>query len=568
MKSSGSRQTLLPEWIRDYDRSRFTGDLFAGITVGVVLVPQGMAYALLAGVPPIYGLYASLIPLFVYSFFGTSRHLAVGIVAIDSLIVAAGIASMAPSTPADALALAFMLALMVGLIQMVMGALRFGFVVNLLSRPVITGFTGAAAIIIGLSQLKHLLGVPLGRNLNVFFLLSEAIEKVGATHIPTLLIGLAGIIILVLCRKQFPRIPGPLTAVVLSTLAVIFLNLDEGGVSVVGIIPSGLPSLAVPAFTMESVEALLPTALTLALVQFMGVISLSKVFAAKHGYQIYPSRELVVLGAMNVAGSFFQSVPVSGSYSRSAVNEQSGAQTSLANGIAALLVGLVLLFLTPVLKMLPIPIFAAIIMVSAFGLIDVREVRYLLTTKVVDGTIALITFIATLTLGIHQGVLVGVGISVIAVMYRISKPNVAILGHLPDSRSFRDVENHALAHEFDGVVILRIDASFSFANADRLRYVITSTVRKRDAKAVILDASTVNDMDSTALAVLSDTNNVLRENGVDMYIASARQPVLDVLNASGVSAEIGGDHFFLSPHRAVLHVLSSWGRESEYRSRI
>jgi len=566
MSASGSQIPFLPEWLRDYDRSRFSGDLIAGITVGVVLVPQGMAYALLAGVPPVYGLYASLIPLLIYALFGSSRHLAVGIVAIDSLIVAAGIAAMAPDTPAEILALTFSLALMVGLIQILMGLLRFGFVVNILSRPVITGFTSAAAIVIGLSQLKHLLGVNLGRNLNVFSLLGEAVEKFGEVHIPTFVIGLLGMGILILCRKRYPSVPGPLLAVVLSTVAVILLQLDEGGVAVVGAISSGLPDLSAPAFSLESMKALLPTALTLSLVQFMGVISLGKVFAARHGYQIQPNRELMVLGTMNAVGSFFQSIPVSGSYSRSAVNVHSGAQTSFSNAIAAILVGLVLLFLTPLFSSLPIPIFASIIMVSAFGLIDVKEVRYLLKTKAIDGVIALVTFAATLSLGIHQGVLVGVGMSVIAVMYRISRPNVAVLGHLPNTRSFRDVENHAMAREFEGVLILRIDASFSFANADRLRYVITTGVQERNARAIIIDASTVNDLDSTALAVLSDTNKSLRANGAELFFAGARQPVLEVLNASGVSAEIGGDHFFLSPHRALLHILASWGREAEYRA--
>ena len=563
MESANTALSLVPDWIRGYDRARFRGDVIAGVTVGVVLVPQGMAYALLAGVPPVYGLYASLIPLLIYSLLGTSRHLAVGVVAIDSLIVAAGIALLAPTTTEQYLGHVFTLAIMVGVIQIIMGSLRFGFVVNLLSRPVITGFTAAAALIIGMSQLKHLLGIGLERNLNVFILLTEAVDRIGETHLLSFAIGAAGILILILCRKVWPKIPGPLVAVVMSALAVILFNLDQAGVAIVGTIPAGLPSLSVPAFSMDSIKALMPIAITLSLIQFMGVISLGKVFAAKHSYRIFPNRELVVLGTMNVAGAVFQSIPVSGSFSRSAVNERSGAQTPFSNAIAALLIGLVLLFFTPLFYSLPIPIFASIIMVSAFGLIDVREVRYLLTIKAIDGVLALLTFAATLTLGIHQGVLVGVGMSVIVIMYCISFPNVAILGRLPGSRSFRNILNHPEAEQFDDILLLRVDASFSFANADRLRDVITREVGKRQSRAVILDASSINDLDTTALAVLADTHSVLKEQGVGLYIGGAKTNVLAVFKASGLAEDMGEDHFFLSPHRALTYVLKRWGRDTE-----
>ncbi|MDE2995213.1 MAG: sulfate permease [Bacteroidota bacterium] len=551
---------LVPEWWSGYSRAHLTGDLTAGITVGVVLIPQGMAYALLAGVSPVYGLYASLVPLLIYSLFGTSRHLAVGVVAIDSLIVAAGVASLSPASDAEALSLTFLLALMVGIIQIAMGLLRFGFVVNLLSRPVITGFTGAAALIIGFSQLDHMLGMDLGRNLNIFVLLGEAGTRLGETHLPSLLIGAVGIAVLVACRKLFPRIPGPLLVVVLSTAAVLGLNLESRGVELVGAIPSGLPAPAMPVFTVATIKALFPTAVTLSLIQFVGVISLGKLFAARHGYRIAPNRELTVLGMMNAIGSAFQSIPVSGSFSRSAVNERAGARTPLANGVAALLIGLVLLFLTPAFAWLPIPIFASIIMVSAFGLIDVREVRFLLGTKAVDGIIALLTFLATLLLGIHQGILTGIGLSVIAIMYRISRPHIAVLGLLAESRSFRSVVNHPSARQFDGILLLRVDASFNFANADRVRDAIIAQVREREVRAVILDATSINDLDSTALAMLEDTYHILAEAGTSLLIAGAHQPVIDVLQAAGLWEEMGAERFFLSPWRALTHTLKAWNQ--------
>lgn len=554
-------------WLRHYDAARFRGDLLAGITVGVVLIPQGMAYALLAGIPPVYGLYASLVPLFIYSIFGTSRHLAVGVVAIDSLIVAASIAALAPASGEGYMEHVFALALMVGVIQLALGFLKFGFIVNLLSRPVIAGFTTAAVLIIGFSQLKHLLGIGISQNLNIFVLLAEAFSKLGELHVQTFAVGAAGIAILVGGKRFFPRLPGPLLAVFISSLAVYFLNLDEQGVAIVGTIPSGLPSMGVPSFSLQSLKALLPTALTLSMIQFMGVISLGKISAARHGYQVQPNRELIALGAMNLVGSFFQSQPVSGSFSRSAVNEQTGAQTPFANAIAAALVGLTLLFFTPLFYYLPIPVFASIIMVTAFGLIDVRELRYLFKTKAVDGSIALATFFSTLVIGIHQGVLVGVALSVIAIMYRISRPNVAVLGHLHHTRSFRDIRNHASAHEFKDIVMMRVDASFSFSNANRIRDIVLRQVRVKDARALILDATTVNDLDTTALAVLSDINKVLQDRGIQIYIAGAKQKALDLMRASGVMQEIGEEHFFLSPHRALSFVLARWGREDEYRMR-
>lgn len=560
MSFSGHTARLIPDWMRSYQRSDLGGDLVAGITVGVVLIPQGMAYAMLAGVSPVYGLYASLVPLLVYSLMGTSRHLAVGVVAIDSLIVAAGVAAMAPGSPAEALSLTLLLALMVGVIQIVMGLLRFGFVVNLLSRPVTTGFTSAAALIIGMSQLKHLLGVDLERSLNIFTLLLQAGEKIAQLHMPSFLIGAAGIVLLVLMRKRFPRIPGPLLVVVLSALAVVGLNLESRGVSLVGEIPSGLPTPGMPVWTMETIRGLFPTAVTLSLIQFVGVISLGKLFAARHGYRIQPSRELVTLGSMNAIGSFFQSIPVSGSFSRSAVNERAGAKSPLANGIAAVLIAGVLLFLTPLFAWLPIPIFASIIMVSAFGLIDVAEVRYLLRTKAADGIIALLTFLATLILGIHQGILTGIGLSVIAIMYRISRPNIAVLGLLPETRSFRDVTNHPTALQFEEILVIRVDASFTFANADRVRDRIIAEARERGARTVILDATTINDLDSTALAMLQDTQGILQTAGVQLHIAGAHQEVLNVLQSSGLWEKMGAEAFFLSPWRALISALKAAGR--------
>lgn len=560
--------SYLLTWRHGYNRALFKGDLLAGLTVGVVLIPQGMAYALLAGVPPVYGLYASLVPLVLYTLLGTSRQLAVGVVAIDSLIVAAGVGALAPIGSDSYLGYVMLLALMVGAIQLILGFLRFGFIVSLLSKPVITGFTAAVAIIIGMSQLQHLMGLSLGNNLNVFVLLSEAASRIPEIQPASLMIGAGGIVVLLGMMKWLPRVPGPLVIVLLSALLVYFGNLESQGVAIVGNIPSGLPTPSFPLFSYEAIRELFPTAVTLSMIQFMGVISLGKVFGMKNGYRVNPNRELIALGAMNFVGSAFRSIPVSVSYSRSAVNDRVGAKTPLANSVSALLILCTLLFLTPLFYYLPIPIFASIIMVAAFGLVNFDEVRFLLRTKAVDGIIALSTFFATLVLGIEQGMLVGIGLSFVAIIYRIGRPNVAILGHLPNSRSFRDVDNHRKAHQFEGMVLIRIDASLSFANADLLRDVIEEHTADKKVRALILDASSVNDLDTTALSALAEVNQALGANGTLFYFAGLRQKSLDMLESSGLMAEIGPTHFFLSLDQAVLEVLSSWGREAEYLDRL
>jgi SulP family sulfate permease len=290
------------------------------------------------------------------------------------------------------------------------------------------------------------------------------------------------------------------------------------------------------------------------------------VFAARHRYDIRANRELLALGTANVAGSFFRSVPVSGSFSRTAVNERAGACTPLANVAAALLVGLTLLFLTPLFRYLPIPALAALIIVAASGLLDLRELRYLWRIKRIDGALALVTFLATLLVGIQEGILVGIAASVVAVMYRISRPNVAVLGHLPGTRSFRDVRHFPEAEPLESILMLRVDASFSFANAELLKDLLLRLTKDAggDVRAVVVDASSINDLDTTAVAVLLSAEQTLASRGIELYFGGVKEPVLDLIKRSGLYLKVGADHFFLSPHRAVHHILTRWGRSAAY----
>lgn len=540
-----------------------------------MLVPQSMAYALLAGMPAVYGLYASLVPLLVYPLIGTSRHIAVGIMAIDSMIVAAGVSAVVDAAgpggtaASNYISAVLLLGLMVGGIQLLMGALRLGFVVNLLSRPVIAGFTAAAAITIGVGQFGNLTHIPVPGGASIFEIAAAAASGISEIHLPSVLMALCGIFLLVVLQKWARSIPGPLIAVVLGAVAVWLFGLAAEGVSVVGTVEAGLPRPTdTSAWSIDLAMALFPTAITLSLVQFMTVISLGKTFSTRHGYRIEPNRELLAVGAMNAAGALVQSVPVSASFSRSAINDHFGASTPLSNIFAAVFVGFTLLFLTPLLKYLPIPVLGAIILVAVFSLIDIRELRFLLRTKRTDGWIALGTFAATLVVGIHLGVLAGIGFSVIAVMYRISRPNIAVLGHLGGTRSFRDTMSYGTTETIRDVLMLRIDASFSFANADHLRDTIVDASARRDVAAVVIDASGINDMDTTALAVISELSEDLDRRGVSLHFGGVKEPVLEVLRDSGVFEEIGEDRFHLSPHRAVHAILEGWGRAEPYLDRV
>ncbi|MEX0289687.1 MAG: SulP family inorganic anion transporter, partial [Flavobacteriaceae bacterium] len=395
-------------WLPKYNKRDFPKDLLAGFTVAIVLIPQGMAYAMIVGLTPVYGLYASLIPLVIYAFLGTSKQLAVGPVAIDSLLVAAGLATLSISGINNFISTVLFLTLFVGLIQLVLGFLRMGFFVNFLSKPVISGFTSAAALIIIFSQLKHLLGANIEGSSVFHELILNAVQKLGETNLYDFGFGIGGILLIVVLKKWSKRIPGILIAVILGILGAYLFDLEVEGLKLVGAIPSGLPNISLPVADMETnlqyLRDLWPIALTLALIGYLEAISIGKGIEEKNNEDgISPNQELVALGASNIAGSFFMSFPITASFSRSAINNEAGARTNLAGLITAAIVLLTLLLLTPLFYYLPKAILASIIMVSVFGLIDVHYASSLWRHRKDEFVLLMLTFLITLFIGISSG---------------------------------------------------------------------------------------------------------------------------------------------------------------------
>ncbi len=533
-------------WLPGYTRLQLARDTVAGTTTAVMLVPQAMAYAMLAGLRPEVGLYASMVPLVLYAVFGTSRQLAVGPVAMVSLLVATSVGALVPVGTAEYAAHVVLLALMVGVLQIIMGLARLGFLTNFLSHPVLSGFTSAAAIIIGISQLGHFLGIQVRGSHHGYQTLIALASQLSRTHGTTLLIGVSSVVLLIGLRRLGPRVPGALLVVVLATLAVWAFGLDERGVRIVGAIPSGLPSPRLPWVEPAALSRLWPAAVTIALVGFMESIAVAKSFARRDRYEVHPNQELIGLGVANLGAALFRAFPVTGGFSRTAVNAQAGAQTSLASIVTALFVGLTLLFLTPLFHDLPQAVLAAIILTAVFGLVDVREVVHLWKVKRSDLVLLLLTFLATLLIGIDQGILTGVAASLLWFVVRTTRPHFAVLGRLPGSRVFRNVDRFPHAETCPKILVVRMDAEFYFGNVSFLR----ETLRRLEAEqttplwALVLDATSINQLDSSADAALSEIHSEYEQRGVVLCIAGAKGPVLDVMRRSGLHEKLGEKRFF------------------------
>lgn len=546
-------------WLPNYKKDYLSNDLFAGLTVGIMLIPQGMAYALIAGLPPVYGLYASVVPQIIYAIFGTSRQLSVAPVAMDSLLVATGISVLAAEGTSAYVTYAILLAFFMGVAQFTLGLIRMGFITNLLSKPVISGFTSAAAVIIGLNQLKYLLGVDIARGHEIHKVLASTFESIGDVHWVTLLLGISGIVFIKLSKRINKKFPGALIAVVAGILIVFALGLDEKGVSVVRDIPQGLPAFIMPDLSWEMIQTLLPLSLTIAVVAYMEAFSVAKAIEAKRrNYKIRPNQELIALGAANIVGSLFQSYPVTGGFSRSAVNEQAGAQTPLASLISAALVALTLLFLTPLFYHLPHAILAAIIMVAVSGLIDTKYVLTLWKTNKLELGLLLATAIVTLTFGMVPGIVSGIILSILILLFKAANPHIAFLGRVKGFTEYRNLKRFEGLETWEQLMVVRVDVPFVFVNIQTIKERMVNEALKREGKLkyVILDAASVVHVDATGIVGVSDLIESLNEKGIKLLFAEVIGPVRDALYKNGLVTDKQEETFFLTTDDAVKYCLS------------
>nr|XP_017188523.1 probable sulfate transporter 4.2 isoform X2 [Malus domestica] len=466
-------------WIRTYKwREYLQVDLMSGITVGVMLVPQAMSYAKLAGLEPIYGLYSGFIPLFVYAIFGSSRQLAVGPVALVSLLVSNVLTSIVDSSDALYTELAILLAFMVGVMECILGLLRLGWIIRFISHSVISGFTTASAIVIALSQAKYFLGYDIERSSKIVPLIKSIIAGADGFSWPPFVMGSVILAILLTMKHlgktrkylRFLRAAGPLTAVLLGTIFVKIFN--PSSISLVGDIPQGLPSFSIPkAFGYAT--SLIPTALLITGVAILESVGIAKALAAKNGYELDSNQELFGLGVANIFGSFFSAYPTTGSFSRSAVNHESGAKTGLSGLVMGIVMACALLFMTPLFEYIPQCALAAIVISAVIGLVDYDEAIFLWGVDKKDFLLWTITATTTLYLGIEIGVLIGVGVSLAFVIHESANPHIAVLGRLPGTTVYRNIQQYPEAYTYNGIVIVRIDAPIYFANIsyikDRLR---------------------------------------------------------------------------------------------------
>jgi len=549
---------LIPilEWIPNYSTDRFKGDLVAGITVSIILIPQGIAYAMIAGLPPIYGLYSALVPQWMYAIFGSSRQVAIGPVAMDSLIVAAGVSTLALTGSTSYISIAILLAFVVGSIQLLMGLFRLGFVVNFLSRPVISGFTSAAALIIGFNQFRNLLGVDFIRSNQIQDVVEDIWRQIDTYHMETTVIGVISMLIILFLRRVNKKIPNSLVVVGLGILLIKFFGDSFEGVAIIRDIPSGLPSFSVPVIDIDQIKELLPIALTLVLVGFLETISIGKSLEAKQDeYRIRPNQELIALGLANMVGSLFKAYPSASSFSRSAINQESGGTTSMSAIISVLMVILTLLFLTPVFYFLPKTILAAIIIVAVFNLVNIKEAKHLWKTNNLDFWLLFATFISTLFFGIEYGIFAGVGLSIIILIFRTSKPYIAVLGAVPDSDFYKNSERFKNVIIEEDVLVIRFDAQLFFANASYFRDNLDELAAKKGKalKLIVIDSESINRVDSTGVDMLIERIKYYKKKDVTFYFAGVKGPVRDALFRAGLLDVVDLNHFFMNIYTAVKY---------------
>jgi SulP family sulfate permease len=572
-----ARYLPILEWGRGYGGVTLTNDLVAAAIVTIMLIPQSLAYAMLAGLPPEIGLYASILPIIAYALFGTSRALAVGPVAVISLMTLTAASAVAAPGSAEFMAATLILALLSGLILIVMGVLRLGFLANLLSHPVVSGFITASGIIIATSQLKSLLGIKAsGEALPE--LVATLIENTKDTNPYTLAIGVIATGFLFWVRKGLKPMlvgfglaarpadlvakAGPIVAVALSILVVITFDLEAKGVKVVGDIPQSLPPFTVPLFDAELWQQLAVPALLLSIIGFVESVSVAQTLAAKKRQRIVPDQELIGLGAANVAAAFSGGYPVTGGFARSVVNFDAGAETPAAGAFTAVGILLAALFLTPLLASLPIATLAGTIIVAVLSLVDFKTPRAIWHYSKADFAAMAATIMVTLLIGVEPGVMAGVGLSLALFLWRASRPHAAIVGRVPETEHFRNVKRHKVFTD-PRILTIRIDESLTYLNARWLEeFVLEEIAAHPKLKHLILMASAVNAIDASALESIEAINHRMADAGVCLHLSEVKGPVMDALERGHFLHDLTGQ-VWLSQHEAFEAVLEIANREED-----
>jgi sulfate permease, SulP family len=525
---------LLPQWALDYPRAWLRDDLTAGLVLTVMLVPQAMAYAALAGMPPITGLYAAAVALLAYAWIGSSSHVSFGPFALVSLLAAVAVEPLAAGDPARFVVLSGALALMVGALHLLLALARADVVAALISRPVVVGFTSAIGIVIALSQVPDLTGVELAPSARFLDAAAGAARAVPDPHLPTLLVGVVSLAVLLAGRYLAPRVPAALVVVVGGIVVAWLLDLDRAGVALIGAIPSGLPLPAIPSVTLADVTALLPAAVVLAIVAAAGNTSIATAIASRTRERLDPRRELVASGAANLASGVVGGFPVSASFTRTVVVYNAGARSQLAGVVAVGSLVVILVALTRVLEPLPRAVLAAIVIVAVIGLIDVRVVASTFRIDRTDGVLLVVTFLSTLAFGAELGLLTGVGANLVAHFARGMRPELVELGRVVGTSVYRNVARYPTVTDTGGVVV-RIDGPLNFLSAqavtDRLRRL---AVDRPELTWLVLDASGVTGMDSSGVHALHEAQQHLEEAGVSLHLCSLRGPQRDVVERAGL----------------------------------
>ena len=557
-------------WLRHYSRANFVNDSLAAVIVTIMLIPQSLAYALLAGLPAEMGLYASIFPLIAYALFGSSRTLSVGPVAVASLMTASAIGSVTASGAVDYVTAATTLALLGGLMLIALGIFKFGFVANFLSHPVVSGFITASGVIIALGQMGPLVGISL-RGDNLVSLVATLNQHVQQAHLLTSMIGFTSLAFLLFARFSLPRILEVMgwgkraislttrSAPVLMMLVVIplsmFLNFEARSVPIVGAVPSGLPVFTAPLLNWSLITELAMPAFLIALIGFVESVSVGKTLGAKKRERINANQELVALGAANTAAAISGGFPVTGGFSRSAVNFDAGADTQMASILTAAGIGIATLFLTPILYFLPKAALAATIIVAVLSIIDWKILHQAYRFSIADFAAASLTIVITLAAGVELGVLAGVGVSLGLYLYQTSKPHFAIVGQVGTSEHYRNIERHEVITHAE-ILSIRVDESLYFANASYLEEIVFDQISQKPLLSdVILMCPAVNIVDMSALDALNEINDRLRDLNIKLHLSEVKGPVMDTLQRSDFLEKLTGD-VFLSHHTAVSEVRS------------